>query len=229
MTHTTVDSERDSLERDDAPQDAARELGELNARCESIDQEPEESVVEDRRREKKSKRLQISVSIRSVSMILLITVLIGASATFAWLYFGAKRETDAMHRQAANDARAEKVALDYAVAAAEMNFKDLNAWKTKLVAGTSPELKAKLTDAATSMAQILVPLEWTSTARPLASKVRSDTNGVFVVDSFVRVLTKTSQSQDPLQSTATYSITIDSAKNWLITDVGGLGAAVGEK
>jgi hypothetical protein len=79
------------------------------------------------------------------------------------------------------------------------------------------------------MGQILVPLEWTSTARPLASKVRSDTNGVFVVDSFVRVLTKTSQSQDPLQSTATYSITIDSGKNWVITDVGGLGAAVGEK
>lgn len=229
MTHTTVNSERDSLELDDASQDVAHEPGELNSRCESTEQEPEESVGEDRPREKKSKRLQVSVSIRSVSMILLITVLIGAIATFAWLYFEAKRETDAMHRQAANDARAEKVALDYAVAAAEMNFKDLNAWKTKLVAGTSPELKEKLTDAATSMGQILVPLEWTSTARPLTSKVRSATNGVFVVDSFVRVLTKTSQSQDPLQSTATYSITIDSAKNWLITDVGGLGAAVGEK
>lgn len=229
MAHTIVNTKHDSPEFDCAAEDPASEPAEPNPGCESAAQRPEESVGEDRPREKKSKRLQVSVSIRSVSMILLITVLIGAIATFAWLYFGAKRETDAMHHQATNDARAEKVALDYAVAAAEMNFKDLNAWKTKLVAGTSPELKEKLTEAATSMGQILVPLEWTSTARPLVSKVRSATNGIFVVDSFVRVLTKTSQSQDPLQSTATYSITIDSAKNWLITDVGGLGAAVGEK
>ena len=58
------------------------------------------------------------------------------------------------------------------------------------------------------MEQILVPLEWSSSAQPLAAKVRSDTNGIYVVDTFVSVLTD-EQTPDNLQSTATYSITID--------------------
>ncbi|MDT5046402.1 MAG: Mce-associated rane protein, partial [Mycobacterium sp.] len=146
-----------------------------------------------------------------------------------WLYVGAQRKLDEQTRRSENNAHAEKVALDYAVNAAAMNFQDLNAWKVKLIAGTSPELKEKLTQAAASMEQILVPLEWSSTARPLAAKVRSVTGGAYVVDSFVGVLTKTVQSPDPLQSTATYSVTIDSAKNWQITDVGGIGSVVEQK
>jgi len=43
------------------------------------------------------------------------------------------------------------------------------------------------------------------------------------VDSFVSVQTKTIQAPDALQSTATYSTTIDSNNNWQITDVGGIG------
>ena len=113
--------------------------------------------------------------------------------------------------------------------AAEINFSDLNAWKAKLVAGTSPALKDKLGNAAVQMEQILVPLQWTSTAHPLVAKVRSDTGGIYVVDCFVSVLTKTVQSPGPLQSTATYSVTIDSNKNWEISDVGGIGAVVERK
>jgi hypothetical protein len=79
------------------------------------------------------------------------------------------------------------------------------------------------------MEQVLVPLQWSSSARPLVAKVRSTTGGVYVVDSFVSVDTKTIQSPDPLQSTATYSTTIDSNNNWLITDVGGIGSALEPK
>ncbi len=79
------------------------------------------------------------------------------------------------------------------------------------------------------MEQILVPLEWNSTAQPLVAKVRSDTNGIYVIDTFVSVLTKTTQAPDNLQSTATYSITIDSNDNWQISDVGGIGAVAGSK
>jgi Mce-associated membrane protein len=32
-----------------------------------------------------------------------------------------------------------------------------------------------------------------------------------------------------MQSTATYSLTIDSNKDWQITDVGGVGAVMGQK
>jgi Mce-associated membrane protein len=183
----------------------------------------------DEKRSKKSVRLQVTMSLRTFVITAVIVALVAAAGVLAWLYIGAQRKLDAQTHRSENNAHAEKIALDYAVNAAQMNFQDLNGWKVKLVAGTSPELKEKLTKAAESMEQILVPLQWTSTARPLLAKVRSDTGGAYVVDSFVSVLTKTVQAPDALQSTATYSITIDSAKNWQISDVGGLGAMVEEK
>lgn len=155
--------------------------------------------------------------------------LVAVSATLGWLYFDARQELAAKATQAANDAHAEQIALDYAVNAATMDYKDLQAWKDKLVAGTSPELSKKLSDAGTSMEQLLVPLQWSSSAQPLVAKVRSSTGGIYVVDSFVSVQTKTVQAPEALQSTATYSMTIDSNNNWLITDVGGIGSAMGPK
>ncbi|MEH3136452.1 MAG: hypothetical protein PGN30_15805 [Mycolicibacterium neoaurum] len=159
----------------------------------------------------------------------LIVVLAVAVGVLGWLYGSARHELNAQVAQAANDARAEKIALDYAVSAATMDYKDLQAWHVKLVAGTTPELNKKLSDAGTQMEQVLVPLQWSSSAQPLMAKVRSATDGVYVVDSFVSVQTKTAQAPDALQSTATYSTTIDSNNNWLITDVGGIGSAMGPK
>lgn len=118
--------------------------------------------------------------------------------------------------------------MDYAVSAAQMDYQDFNAWKINLVDGTSPELKDKLTKAADSMQQILAPLQWKSTAQPLTAKVRSDVGGIYVVDAFVSVLTKTMQAPDGLQSTATYAITMDGRNDWQITDVGGIDAALGK-
>jgi Mce-associated membrane protein len=109
-----------------------------------------------------------------------------------------------------------------------MDYQDFNTWKVKLVNGTSPELKDKLTKAADSMEQVLAPLQWKSTAKPLAAKVRSNAGGIYTVDSFVSVLTKTMQAPDGLQSTATYSITVDSNNDWQITDVGGIDSALGK-
>jgi Mce-associated membrane protein len=171
----------------------------------------------------------VSLSLRSLVTGAVIVLLIAAAATLGWLYVGARNQLHAQTVQSANNSRAEKIALDYAVSAATMDYKDLQAWKVKLVQGTSPELNGKLSDAGTSMEQVLVPLQWSSSARPLVAKVRSNTGGVYVVDSFVSVDTKTIQSPDPLQSTATYSTTIDSNNNWLITDVGGIGSALESK
>lgn len=171
----------------------------------------------------------VSFSLRSLAVGAVIALLIVAVATVSWLYLGARQQLDAQATESANARQVEKIALDYAVNAATMDYKDLQAWKVKLVHGTSPELNKKLSDAGTSMEQVLVPLQWSSSARPLAAKVRSSTGGVYVVDSFVSVDTKTIQSPDPLQSTATYSITIDSNNNWLITDVGGISSALEPK
>lgn len=179
--------------------------------------------------DEKAARRQLSISVRSLIVGTVIAALVIAVGVLTWLFVGAERRSDTQARQSANTAHAEKLALDYATNAAAMNFQDLDGWKVKLVAGTSPELKDRLTKAAEQMKQILVPLQWNSTAQPLAAKVRSVNGGVYDVDSFVSVQTKTVQGPDPLQSTATYRITIDSNKDWQITDVGGIGAAVREK
>jgi Mce-associated membrane protein len=171
----------------------------------------------------------VSLSLRSLVTGVMIVLLMAAVATLGWLYLGARDQLQAQAMQSANDSHAEKIALDYAVNAATMDYKDLQTWKVKLVQGTSPELNNKLTAAGTSMEQVLVPLQWSSSARPLVAKVRSNTGGIYVVDCFVSVDTKTIQSPDPLQSTATYSTTIDSNNNWLITDVGGIGSALQSK
>jgi Mce-associated membrane protein len=171
----------------------------------------------------------VSFSLRSLTVAAVMVLQFAAIATLGWLYIGALNQSHGQAVQSANEKHAEKIALDYAVSAATMDYKDLQAWKVKLVQGTSPELNHKLTAAGASMEQVLVPLQWSSSARPLVAKVRSNTGGVYVVDSFVSVNTKTIQAPDALQSTATYSTTIDSNNNWMITDVGGIGSALESK
>jgi len=172
---------------------------------------------------------RVSLSVRTLTVSVLVLVLVAGVGVMTWLYLGERGKVEAQLRQTDNFHHAEQIALDYAVNAATMNFQDLNTWKVKLVNGTTPSLNDKLTKAATSMEQLLVPLEWNSTAQPLVAKVRSDTNGIYVVDTFVSVLTKTTQAPDSLQSTATYSITVDGNNGWQISDVGGIGAVAGVK
>ncbi|MGN7780676.1 hypothetical protein ACTJJE_14280 [Mycolicibacterium sp. 22603] len=171
---------------------------------------------------------RLSISVRSLAYSALVAMLAAAIAVLAWLYIGATGKIDAQETAAANEQRAKEVALTYAVNAAQMNFRDFGAWKVKLVDNTTPELKEKLDRAATDMEQVLAPLQWDSTARPLAAAVRSDAAGIYVVDTFVSVLTKTAQSPEGMQSTATYGITIDSNNNWQISDVGGIDAVLGQ-
>lgn len=176
-----------------------------------------------------SKGRQISLSVRSLSLGALITALVAALAVMTWLYLGADRKYDAQVQQQRDREHAEQVALDYAVRAAVMDHKDLAPWRRALVEGTTPELGKKLTDAATAMEQILLPLQWSSSAKPIAAKVRSHDNGVYVVDAFVSVMTKTIQTPENLQSTATYAVTINPSDDWKISDVGGIGQVVGDK
>ncbi|MCV7431591.1 hypothetical protein [Mycolicibacterium bacteremicum] len=171
---------------------------------------------------------RLSITVRSLVFFAVIVVMAAAIGVLAWLYVGAAGKIDAQETAAANEQRAEEIALTYAVNAAQMNFRDFGAWKVKLVDNTTPELKEKLGRASTDMEQVLAPLQWDSTARPLAAAVRSDAAGIYVVDTFVSVLTKTAQSPEGMQSTATYGITIDSNNGWQISDVGGIDAVLGQ-
>lgn len=169
---------------------------------------------------------QVTLSVRTLLVGVLLAVLVVAVAVLGWLYAGARGELAAQQRQAERNERAQQIAMDYAVDAARMDYRDLSGWTTRLVAGTSPELNAKLGEAAESMEQVLAPLQWESSSKPLSAIVRSDAGGIYVVDAFVSVLTKTVQAPEGLQSTATYSITLDSENDWQITDVGGIDAVV---
>lgn len=170
-----------------------------------------------------------SISVKSLALALVAVVLVIGVAALGWKLHAATTEVDDMKATASGNAHAEQVALDYAVGAAEMNFQDLPGWRSKLTAGTSPELTNTLTQAATSMEQIITPLQWVSSSVPVTAKVRSESDGIYVVDCFVSVLTKNSQAPEGIQSTATYSLTLDSANNWTITDVGGIDSAVAPK
>ncbi|GAB4664157.1 hypothetical protein [Mycobacterium intracellulare] len=172
---------------------------------------------------------RISVSVRGLAVGAVIVALTAAAGVTTSLYLGAKSKLEDQIRQVADSKHAEQIALDYAVNAAIMDYKDLGPWKQNLVKGTTPELSEKLAKAGTAMEQILLPLQWSSTAKPLAAKTKSHDNGVYVVDAFVGVMTKTAQAADSLQSTATYSITTDSNNGWKISDVGGIAAVVGDK
>jgi Mce-associated membrane protein len=215
-----VSASADDVERDDGAEPTPADTPPPSARGDT-DGSTNADVVSSSR--------QVSLSIRTLITSVVILILAAGVGVTTWMYLGERDKVEAQQTQAANYQHAEQIALDYAVNAATMNFQDLNTWKTKLVNGTTPALNDKLTKAAGSMQQILVPLEWNSTAQPLVAKVRSDTNGIYVIDTFVSVLTKTTQAPDNLQSTATYSITIDSNNGWQISDVGGIGAVAGAK
>lgn len=193
--------------------------------------DPDNVEVDDTKRQPRAgkERRRVSISVQALAMGIIIVLLTGATAAMTWLYLGAKDTLDAQAAQASNDKHAEQIALDYSVNAAIMDYQDLGPWKASLVKGTSPDLTTKLNKAGTAMEQILTPLQWVSTAKPLTAKVRSNTDGVYVVEAFVGVMTKTAQAPDSLQSTATYSLTIDSNHDWQITDVGGIGGVLGDK
>ncbi|SUE28818.1 Uncharacterised protein [Nocardia farcinica] len=148
-------------------------------------------------------------------------------ALLSWQWYSAAAELDRRDAAAADQHRAEQVALDYATGAAQMSFENTQEWRGRLTANTTPELTTRLTQAATSMEQLIGPMQWSSSARPIAAKVESESNGIFRVVCFVDVLTKNVQAPDGVQSTATYKLDIDSSRNWAITEISGIDSALG--
>jgi Mce-associated membrane protein len=222
MSITAVEDAKSSANDDsDAVEPENRATDDEESGDRDTDVAPKDLTAREERR--------ISLSVRSLSLGVLIVGLIAALGLTTWLYVNANGKFDAQAQKASDNQHAEQVALDYAVRAAVMDYKDLGPWKRALVEGTTPELSKKLSDAANAMEQILLPLEWSSSAKPIAAKVRSHDKGVYVVDAFVSVLTKTVQAAEKLQSTATYSVTIDPSNGWKISDVGGIGQVVGDR
>ncbi|UYP18643.1 hypothetical protein OED52_18710 [Rhodococcus sp. Z13] len=151
-------------------------------------------------------------------------LLVAALAVVGWQWNDARTERDALLADSAAREEAEQVALDYALGAAQMDFKDLGPWRSRLTAGTTPELAERLTKAATSMEQIIVPLQWASTAEPITAKAVSGPDGTFIVDCFVSVHTTNAQAPEGILSTATYRLAMNNRDGWTITEISGVGA-----
>lgn len=166
-----------------------------------------------------------------------VVVLLAVAATaFGFLWQSAASDRDDARDQLAavtetqdTNARAEDIAKKYAIGAATIDYQNLAAWRTALTAGTTDELANQLREASTQFEQVVVPLQWQSTATPLGTIVASNKDGLITVNVFVNMVTKSTQRPEGIPSTATYTLTIDTKQDWKISDVRGMDAALSGK
>ncbi|MFI1465549.1 hypothetical protein [Nocardia carnea] len=168
-----------------------------------------------------------AVSLRAISVAVAIVAIVAVIGALGWQWRSAAAELGRRDAAAADQRHAEQVALDYATGAAQMSFENPQEWRSRLIANTTPELNGRLARAATSMEQLIGPLQWSSTAHPIAAKVESESGGIYHVVCFVDVLTKNVQAPEGIQSTATYKLSIDSGRDWTITEISGIDSALG--
>lgn len=167
-----------------------------------------------------------SVAVKPLALGLVVALLVIGLAVVTWQLRSTSDELSSIHSAEAGRVQAEQIALDYATGAAEMDFRDLPTWRTRLTQGTSSELSNRLTQASSSMEQIISPLQWTSTAQPISAKAVAGDGGVYSVDCFISVMTTNSQAPEGIMSTATYKLTIDSGDDWKITEISGIDSAL---
>ncbi|MCU1646248.1 MAG: Uncharacterized protein JWN03_6523 [Nocardia sp.] len=186
---------------------------------------PSNTAPADRQAGRKTLSLRVSDMIGAAA----IAVLLAVAITFAVLWHSASGTLAARDATADDNQHAERVATDYALAAATINYQDANAWIAKLKDGTAPQLASKFDAAAPKLTEILIPLKWTSTAAPLAANVSSQQGGIYHVDVFLNVTSTNAQNSTGTQTTVTYSVTLDKNADWKITDVGGIDGALPTK
>ncbi|MET9214639.1 MULTISPECIES: hypothetical protein [unclassified Nocardia] len=168
----------------------------------------------------------VSVPVATVVRGAAFAVLTAALCVTTTLWLTARSDSADQRTAAANTQRAEQVAMDYAVGASTIDNGDFTAWVGRLKANTAPQLATKFDATAPKLEQILVPLKWTSSAKPITAKVADENAGVYRVNAFVSVNSTSSQTPEGGLMTVTYTVTIDSNADWKITDVGGMDGAL---
>ncbi|MGY0498186.1 hypothetical protein ACWZHB_06770 [Nocardia sp. FBN12] len=164
----------------------------------------------------------LSIRLSTVLITGTIGVLVTAVVTFATLYFSADAKIAERDARDADARHVEKIAADYGVGASTIDYRDVRAWFSRLKTGTTPQLAAKFDATAPQLEQILLPLQWTSTATPLSATVTSEAGGIYKVNAYLDVVSTSAQTPGGTRTTVTYSLTVDRAAGWQITEVGGL-------
>ncbi|QIS13045.1 hypothetical protein [Nocardia arthritidis] len=162
----------------------------------------------------------ISVRVSSLVAAAVISLLIAAVAVLSVLVAGARGDL-ADHDAAAADTRhAEKVATDYAVGASTIDFNNLDTWVGRLKTNAAPTLSTRFDATAPALRELLTPLKWVSTAKPIAAKVLSVTNGAYTVDVFLTINSTNIQNPQGALATVDYSVTVDKNSGWQVTEAG---------
>lgn len=151
-----------------------------------------------------------------------------AAAVFAtlWATDDSDEQLARLQGRLDTEAAAEEVASEYAMAVSAVDYEDLDGWRDALSEGVSDQLAPKLEAAVDVVGPWLTRMEYTSTARLLAAEVSETDGDTFVVQVFVDRTSRSKQTPEGVAATATYTVTMDRASDWTITDVGGVGAGL---
>ncbi|MEE4021610.1 hypothetical protein V1Y59_00860 [Gordonia sp. PKS22-38] len=163
---------------------------------------------------------QLSISVGTLAISVVVIALVAALVTFAYRDFSARDELNALKSEAADSAAAEEVAGRYAVAAATLDYEDLTPWIAAMKDGVSPELQKKYDVIGQAMEQIITPLRMQTTAELVLAKTTESNGDMFQVDAVVNVNTTSVQTPDGGSAVAVYTVTLDRSQDWLITEVG---------
>jgi hypothetical protein len=162
----------------------------------------------------------------AVSAAAAIAVILAVVFGILWATDGSADELAAVNDEIATEAEAEKVAGDYALNVSKVDYQDIDAWRAALETGVTQQLKEKMGTAVDVVAPLLAQMQYVSTAEKLAATVAHSDGNQYVVRVFVDMDSKSRQTPDGVTATASYTITLDKASGWTITDVGGLGAGL---
>ncbi|KQR97656.1 hypothetical protein ASG12_16690 [Williamsia sp. Leaf354] len=151
----------------------------------------------------------------------LVVVLAVATTVAIVSALGYRDDYQGLTSQNAQAQRAEDVASDYAVKAAEIDYRNFDPWFAALKTGVDDAMIKQFADTEPVLRQLLGQLQWVSKGTLVGSDIKSQNNGVYVVQVFVDVQVTNVQSPGGVKTTALYPITVDKNKNWAITDISG--------
>ncbi|GAA4641600.1 hypothetical protein [Gordonia humi] len=183
------------------------------------DEPTSESSAKETKTDRRPRR-QVTLSVPMLIAGLMIIALIASTVVFAVRDFSARGDLDAVRAEQADEAEAERVAGDYAVAAMTLDYQDVTAWITAAKKGVSPELARTLTAAGTAMEQVLPMMRIKSTADLITTSVTDADGDLFRVDATLNVNMSTIQNPSGSSQVSAFQVVMDRSKDWMITAVG---------
>lgn len=154
--------------------------------------------------------------------VVVVAVVAAAAFVAGRLSAGSDDELASLRAQLAVDAAAEQAASSYALDVSQVRAGDIEGWRKTLQTGVSQQLAPKLSAAVDVVGPWLSQMEYTATAKLLAAKVSRRDGDLYVVQVFVDMNSRSRQTPEGVTATAAYTVTLNRAAGWTITDVGGV-------